>query len=203
MHDPKFDPGFLLAYVCDPAPGRHTTASYQYLDLQRLEKLFSRAKKISSISTRKERYRYADRADALAVDGFYKMLIDGAGACLFGTQVGGPLPLCAWTNAAAGWDLSNDDYLVIGERIYQLRHAFNVREGLNPITDFRPHPRLFGAPPLSGGPARGITIDVDRLARSYYQIMHWDPETGKPAVEHLRNLGLEEVADTLYAPEGT
>ena len=203
MHDPKFDPGFLLVYVCDPTPGRHTTASYQYLDLQHLEELFSRAKKVPSITTRKERFRYADKADGIAVDSFYKMLIDGAGACLFGTQVGGPLPLCPWMNAATGWSLSNDDYLVIGERIYQLRHAFNVREGLNPIRDFRPHPRLFGDPPLFKGPARRITIDVDMLAQSYYQVMHWDPETGKPAAEHLRDLGLEEVADALDAPEGT
>jgi aldehyde:ferredoxin oxidoreductase len=202
MHDPKFDPGFLLAYVCDATPGRHTTASYQYLDLQHLEDLFSRANKVRSITTRRERFRYTDKAESLAVDCFYKMLMDGAGACLFGTQVGGPLPLCAWMNAATGWNLSNDDYLAVGERIYQLRHAFNVREGLNPIRDFRPHPRIYGARPFLKGPARQVTLDVDRLARSYYQTMHWDPETGKPALEHVRNLGLYEVAEAFYRDKG-
>jgi len=202
MHDPKFDPGFIISYYCEPTPGRHTISSYQFLDLQHLEKKFTRARKIPTLSTRKERYRYDNKAEGIAINSFYKMLIDCAGACLFGTQVGGNIPLCEWMNAATGWDLSNDDYLVIGERIHQLRHAFNIREGINPIRDFRPHPRVYGDPPLPKGPARHITLDMDMLARSFYQAMHWDLETGKPDLEHLKELKLDEVVEAFYPQEG-
>ena len=201
MHDPKIDPGFAASYFCEPTPGRHTIASYMFLDVQGLENKFSRAKKIPAFSTRRHRFRYDGTGEALVVDSFFKMLVDGAGVCLFGTQVGGGMPLCEWLNAATGWDLSNDEYLVIGERIEQLRHAFNIREGFNPIRDFRPHPRVYGDPPSSRGPAKGVTIDVDTMAQSFYQALHWDLATGKPKLEHLKRLGLTDVAETLYPSE--
>ncbi|MBW2118947.1 MAG: aldehyde ferredoxin oxidoreductase family protein [Deltaproteobacteria bacterium] len=198
MHDPRFDPGFIFSYCCEPTPGRHTISSYQFLDLQHIEKKFSRAKKIPAFTTRKGRYRYDDKGEGIAVNSLYKTLLDCAGVCLFGTQIGGNIPICQWMNAATGWDLSNDDYLVIAERVHQLRHAFNIREGINPIRDFRPHQRLYGDPPLPKGPARKVTLDFDMLARSYYEAMHWDLNTGKTDIEHLKELGLEEVVETIY-----
>ena len=201
MHDPKFDPGFGTAYACEAAPGRHTTASYTYLDLQVLEKKFQRARKIPALTTHREKYRTDNKGIPLAVDAFYKMLIDGAGICLFGTQIGGNFPLTELLNAAAGWDRSADDYLVVGERIAQLRQAFNLREGLNPRKDFRLHPRIYGDPSLSKGPAKGITLDMEALTNGYYQALHWDPATGRPERERLKTLGLEEVISVLHGED--
>ncbi|HMK35801.1 MAG TPA: aldehyde ferredoxin oxidoreductase family protein [Desulfomonilaceae bacterium] len=198
MHDAKFDPGFAVAYYCEPAPGRHSVTGMQYLDLQFLENQFSRAAKIPLFSTRKKRYDVHDKGNALAVGVFYKMLVDGAGVCLFGTQTGGDLPLCQWMNAATGWDFAPDDYLRAGERVEQLRQAFNVKNGLNPLRDFRPHPRIYGQPPLYSGPLKGITLDVDSLALSFYRAMHWDPATGIPGEQHLRELGLTELIEAFY-----
>jgi aldehyde:ferredoxin oxidoreductase len=201
MHDPKFDPGFMVSYFCEPTPGRHTISSYQYLDLQALHKQFSRARKTAAVTTRKRRFDSRDKGEMLSVDSFYKMLVDCAGACFFGTQVGADLPLCEWMNAATGWNLSNDEYLVAAERIHLLRHCFNIREGLNPIRDFRPHPRIYGDPPLETGPARKVTIDIDTLAESYYRAMHWDVETGRPDRARLKELGLDDVSRTFYPEE--
>jgi aldehyde:ferredoxin oxidoreductase len=198
MHDPKFDPGFAVAYHHDPTPGRHTIASYQFLDLQHLEKKFKRAVRIPALTTHKEKYRYDNKGQAIVVDCFFKMLLDGSGVCLFGTQIGGDMPLGEWLNAVTGWDWSNDDYLVSGERIMQLRQAFNVREGLTSNSAFRPHPRLYGHPPQSKGPAKGVTLNMDQLGHSFYKAMYWDPDTGKPDKDYLKRLGLEEVARTLY-----
>jgi aldehyde:ferredoxin oxidoreductase len=198
MHDPKFDPGFMPVYHCDPTPGRHTTASYTYLDLQILEKRFTRAKKIPALATHKQRHAYDQSGEALAVNCFFKMLLDGAGVCLFGASVGGPMPLVEWLNAATGWSLSSDEYLAIGERIENLRQAFNVREGINAIRDIRPHPRIFGRPPFDKGPAKGVTIDLETMSRTFYEAMRWDLSTGRPDRQHLQNLGLTDVAETLY-----
>lgn len=198
MHDPKFDPGFGTAYACEAAPGRHTTASYTYLDLQVLEKKFKQARKIPAFTTHTEKYRTDNKGEALAVDTFYKMLVDGAGVCLFGTQIGGHFPLTELLNAATGWDRSPDGYLVVGERIAQLRQAYNLREGLQPRKDFRLHPRLYGDPALPNGPAKGITLDMEGLTEGYYRALHWDPATGRPERDQLVALGLEEVAPVLY-----
>ncbi|MBW2095984.1 MAG: aldehyde ferredoxin oxidoreductase family protein [Deltaproteobacteria bacterium] len=201
MHDPKFDPGFLISYFCEPTPGRHTISSYQYLDLQELHKKFSRARKTAAVTSRKKRFNPKDKGEMLAVDSFYKMLVDCAGACFFGTQVGAELPLCEWMNAATGWNLPPDAYLVAAERVHKLRHSFNVREGLNPIRDFRPHPRLYGDPPQDKGPARKVTIDIDTLAESYYKAMHWELQTGKPHRKRLEELGLPDVLQEFYPPD--
>ncbi len=57
MHDPKFDPGFGVSFYCEAVPGRHTVTSYQYLELQFLEKQFGRAAKIPLITTRRGKDR--------------------------------------------------------------------------------------------------------------------------------------------------
>jgi aldehyde:ferredoxin oxidoreductase len=198
MHDPKFDPGFGMAYSCEPAPGRHSVSSYMLLDLERLDRQFRRAKRTPAFMTAKERYRYDNKGEAMAIGSFFRMLVDSAGACTFGTQVGGDIPLIRWLNAATGWNLSDEDYLLIGERIEQLRHAYNVREGLNPSRDFRLHPRISGNPPLDKGPAKGVSLDLDAMAKAYYEAMGWDLSTGLPDPARLEGIGLHEVIAALH-----
>ncbi len=199
MQDPKYDPGVIISYVCEPTPARHTITSYLWLDLQQIHKKFSHANKIPLFVSRKGRYKNEGKGENLALGSYYKMLMDCTGACLFGTEVGGDIPLCEWMNAATGWNLSGDEYLVAAERVHKLRHSFNVREGLNPIRDCRPHPRLCGNPPLQKGPARSVNLDIDTLADSYYEAMHWDKATGKPHRKRLEEIGLEEVSRELYS----
>jgi aldehyde:ferredoxin oxidoreductase len=195
MHDAKYDPAYLATYTCEPTPGHHTISAFTYLELQVLEKQFRRAPKLPPIAFKRSKGKPEGKGEMLAVDSFYKMLVDASGACFFGTQVGGPIPLVDWMNAATGWTLSADDYLAVGERIHQLRHAFNVREGINPARDCRPHPRLYGDPPLSSGPWRNTTLDADGFIREYYRAMHWDLESGQAESAHLSQVGLPEVAD--------
>ncbi|MFH0825085.1 MAG: aldehyde ferredoxin oxidoreductase family protein [Pseudomonadota bacterium] len=194
MHDPKYDEGWLPTYHCEPSPARHTVACDQYLDLQRLDRQFKRA---AEPDTSPEAH-----ARLLAVSSYYKMLVDCAGACLFGTQVGGDIPLCEWMNAATGWELSNDEYLVVGERVKQLRHAFNLREGINPVRDYRPHPRTVGTPPLPSGPLKNVSLDVDARAAEYYHAHEWDLRTGIPTLAKLKELGLHEVIEVFYPDHG-
>ncbi len=196
MHDPKYDPGYGLAYYCEPTPGRHTITSQTYLDLWLFEKQFKRAKKISALSGRKQRFRIEDKAQGLALGSFFKMVVDCAGVCLFGTQIGARIPLGEWINAATGMGLTNDEYLVIGERVEQLRHAFNLRQGLNPLRDFKPHPRVYGDPAPEKGPAKGITLDLDGMARDFYRVMGWDEDSGTILPARLKELGLEGLGKT-------
>jgi aldehyde:ferredoxin oxidoreductase len=79
-----------------------------------------------------------------------------------------------------------------------LRHAFNVREGLNPVRDFKLHDRAWGNPPFDKGPHKKITIDMDTMSKSFYEAMRWDINTGKPELDHLRQMGLEDVSQVLH-----
>jgi aldehyde:ferredoxin oxidoreductase len=201
MHDPKFDPGFGMAYLCEPAPSRHMVSSYMLLDLERLERQFTRAEKTPAFMTAGERYRYDNKGEAMAIGSFFRMLVDCVGGCVFGTQVGGDIPLVEWLAAATGWELSDEECLVIGERVEQLRHAFNIREGINPARHFKLHPRMLGDPPMDKGPAKGITLDAAAMAEAFYAAMGWNLATGKPKPSRLEKLGLNEIIPVLY-PEG-
>ena len=100
--------------------------------------------------------------------------------------------------AVTGLGLSADDYLIIGETVLQLRHLFNVREGVNPVRNFAPHGRIFGKPSQEKGPARGLTLYYSKLSKDFYKQMHWDKDTGMPNRDYLKKLGLwDDVADII------
>lgn len=77
---------------------------------------------------------------------FYMQLVNCSGLCLFGALTSS-LPVVEYLNALTGWDLPNDEYLKIGERILNLRKAFNVREGVK-IEQCKLPDRALGLPPL-------------------------------------------------------
>ncbi len=201
MHDPKLDPGYGMVYFCDAAPGRHTVTGGGFLELQSLDKKFSRAPSLPPVTTMKSRHKYEEQGEGVAVGLFYKMLVDSAGICIFGTQVGGDIPICEWMNGATGWTFTNDQYLETGERIAQLRHSFNTREGINPAKDFLLHPRLQGKPALEAGPLKKVSLDPKALAETFYKATKRDLDTGRVDKAHLMKLGLEDVVQEIYTSE--
>jgi aldehyde:ferredoxin oxidoreductase len=85
----------------------------------------------------------------------------------------------------------------IGERIANLRIAFNLREGVRNV-DIPMHGRLIGSPPLEAGPLAGVTVDIDTQVKDYLEAMGWDTESGVPKKETLEGLGLGFVAADLH-----
>jgi aldehyde:ferredoxin oxidoreductase len=100
-------------------------------------------------------------------------------------------------NAAAGWDLSLEEMLRIGERANNLTRVFNAREGFTRKDDTLPE-RLFQ--PLEAGALKGVSYPRDEFERALsdlYEFKGWDVETGVPTREKLRDLGIEWAADKL------
>ena len=82
-----------------------------------------------------------------------------------------------------------------GERIFNLKRAFNNRLGIRRGNDRLPE-RLFI--PMSNG-SRGRTPRMEMLLDEYYACREWDWETGKPARNKLISLGLPEIAEELWS----
>ena len=100
--------------------------------------------------------------------------------------------------AVTGFTYTPDDILQVGERINNLAHAFNVREGLTRADDTLPERLL--TEPLKGGASKGHFISRDELNQmldEYYEARGWDVQTGAPSREKLEELGLGYVADHL------
>lgn len=129
---------------------------------------------------------------------FMGHMVNATGQCLIGLGFGtGPDKLAGMVNAVTGLNYSVEEFLKTGERIANLRHAFNLREGINEL-HFETHPRIYGDPPQQDGPLKGVTIDIK--AQMYWNLgaLDWDPITTKPSKKKLLDLGLDDIAAELY-----
>jgi aldehyde:ferredoxin oxidoreductase len=82
-----------------------------------------------------------------------------------------------------------------GERIFNLKRAFNNRLGLRRGNDRLPQALSI---PLRNGTG-GRTPHMDRLLADYYACRGWDWDTGRPRRETLIDLGLADIAEELWA----
>lgn len=187
MHDSRLDAGMGIAYQCEPTPGRHTISSYLYAHLYRTTKRLPGVKRLIRAAPGRDGKKVALYTGTTIL----MQLINGSGVCEFGVMCS-DLPLTDYLNAVTGWGLGRDEYMRIGERILSLRKAFNVREGLRP-GDSLLHPRAAGIPPLSSGPLKGKSVDMDRLQAVFFSLMGWDPSTGGPTREKMAELEIAEL----------
>ncbi|MHA1541780.1 MAG: aldehyde ferredoxin oxidoreductase family protein [Candidatus Hodarchaeales archaeon] len=93
-----------------------------------------------------------------------------------------------------GYEFSEKDFRLLGERIYNLERVYNIREGLTRDDDTLPKRLL--EEPLPDGPAEGQTVNLDPLLDAYYAYRGWD-KNGVPTPEKLTELGLEYFVDKM------
>jgi len=158
--------------------------------------------KLSPISPAAARYQMdatpGRHTQGFGPSGFHGHVVNAAGLCLFGHSAADPVKYIAgFMSAVTGWDRSMDELLKIGERIANMRHAFNLREGINPL-ELKVHPRIIGKPPYETGPLAGVTADIE--AQVYWNLgaLDWDRVTTKPSKKKLQELGLEDVVKDLW-----
>ncbi len=187
MHDPRLDPGFAIAYQCEPTPGHHTISSFAYPGLFGIQKKYPVIKKM----VRSAKDKTSKNIQLYAAGSFYMQLVNACGMCELGA-ISITLPVVEYINAVTGWGITPDEYLKTGERILALRKVFNVREGIKP-EDHKMNSRAIGTPPLKKGPLKGVTIDNDKLISEFYSIAGWDPVTGGPNLDKMKELGLDNV----------
>ena len=90
-------------------------------------------------------------------------------------------------------ELGSDEYMAkVGERVFNLEKAFNLREGFGRKDDTLPL-RLTTEPLRNAGPSEGqIVRKLDTLLDEYYRLRGWD-KNGVPTPAKLKELGLDEV----------
>jgi aldehyde:ferredoxin oxidoreductase len=101
-------------------------------------------------------------------------------------------------NAITGRSLTLGDALTIGRRSINQLRVFNFRHGLDPALEA---PSLrYGSTPRDG-PAQGKAIQAHFawMKRFYFELMGWDPATGRPLPRTLHSLGLEKLIPDLEA----
>jgi len=131
--------------------------------------------------------------------GFEGHVINAAGLCVMGHLwiANSSKYIAGWMSAVTGWERSMDELLKIGERITNIRHAFNLREDINPLK-WKVHPRIIGVPPQKVGPLAGVTADIEAQVYRNLGALDWDRVTTKPSRNKLLELGLDDVAHDLW-----
>ncbi len=97
--------------------------------------------------------------------------------------------------AVTGFDMSNAELMVIGERIYNVARAFNTREGFTRKDDTLPWRILHE--PIPKGKSAGAYVkpkELEHMLDEYYQARGWS-EDGIPTKAKLVSLDLDDIAE--------
>ncbi len=183
-HDPRGGWGFAIGYGADPTPGRHNQGGGQHppgLDIPEV--------------TREQR---AGRGLYHKISTNYMHAASALGLCQF---VIGSYPhadqLVEALRPITGWDdVTTEELLETGERVTNVRLAFNLREGVK--GPFEYPDRMRGVPAKEVGPRAGITFTHEEVYGEYLELMDWDPATGKPSRAKLLELGLDDIAEDIW-----
>jgi len=177
-YDPRGINSMALSYATSNRGGCHLRAYAVSFDVLGVPK------KMDPLKVDKEKVEYVKyQQDYFAV-------IDSLVVCKFNTFSTDIDDYLGVLSAVTGWDdLTKEELLEIGERIYNLERLFAVREGKG-YKDYLPKRLL--EEPLPDGPAKGRTAKeaLESYLPYFYEVRGW--EDGKPKPETLKRLGLEE-----------
>lgn len=114
--------------------------------------------------------------------------IDAVGLCLFTSFAMGADDYADLYNSICGTKLTGNDFVEIGDRIWNLERLYNLKAGIDPSEDTLPKRLL--EEPISSGPSTGHVNKLSITLPEYYKARGWT-EKGIPTEEKLTLLGLE------------
>ena len=183
-HDSRGGHHFAIGYGAEPTPGRHTQSG---------EGPFP-----TGVLPDFDRRTFQGRGEPHKIGSNFNQVMNASGCCMivFGDGYGHADYFVEAIRVITGWDITREELLKTGERIDNMRQAFNVREGVK--LPFQFPDRMMGIPPKKVGPRAGITLNKNEMFNEYLTAMDWDVNSGKPSKKKLLELGLTDVAQVLW-----
>jgi aldehyde:ferredoxin oxidoreductase len=183
-HDIRSCYGMALTYLYSPRGACHTTAdAYKALrksneiDFTSIEvektAVHSNSKELVKSTANLQNYR-----------ALYSSLI----SCIFFNPP--PQYMAEILNSLFGHEYDLHDIQNLGERIFTLKRLFNLKMGLTPNDETIPQILLT---PKREGVVRGKAPDYRKLKRIYYDFRTWNPNSGAPKVNKLKELDLDKI----------
>jgi aldehyde:ferredoxin oxidoreductase len=188
-HDPRISPTWSLRY----ATGSIGAAHMEPLQAEELEGIGILPGPCPELgySTLLDRFEEKGKGIVVAKGQNLGTLLDSLTICFFLWQTAGvrqPAIYLDLLNNTTGLDMNVDEFLLAGERIFNLKRMFNVRRGISRKDDILP--ARFLTRRLEGG-TQGYIPNLGLMLNEYYSFRGWGEE-GIPTRECLSRLGLEE-----------
>jgi aldehyde:ferredoxin oxidoreductase len=146
-------------------------------------------------------HSYEGQGVVLAVENDYIAALGSLGLCLFfggGGGTGLDHNDIAWLfSATTGFEMDGDGLLKVGERIFTVERAFNIREGMCRKDDTLPE-RFFVEKVTPFGRTGLNKAKFQAMLDEYYTFRGWDEE-GVPTKEKLDELNLDYIAEQIGA----
>lgn len=174
-YDPRGIKGQGLAYATSNRGGCHVRA---YLI----------SPEILALPEKLEKFEYQGKAQWVKIFQDLTAAIDSLGLCLFTSFALTADDYAKLYSYVTGLELSQEDLLLAGERIWNYERVFNCNSGLSKKDDTLPERLL--SDPIIDGPAKGHTHELHKLLPEYYSIRGWN-ENGFPNNETLKKFEFE------------
>jgi aldehyde:ferredoxin oxidoreductase len=183
-HDPRALSGMAVVYATSPRGACHMQGDMYLVDM---------GLTIPEVGIFPGgRFKTRGKSAIVARVQEWRTLYNSAIMCIF---VNPTAPLLVKLLAeATGWSSDIVWWQRTGERIFNLKRAFNNRLGVCRGNDRLPQMLFI---PMSNG-SRGRTPQMETLLTEYYAEREWDWETGKPSRQKLISLGLPGIAEDLW-----
>ena len=187
MHDPRADSGMALVYATSPIGASHNQSEYYLVDTS--------GKTVEDLNiVALDRFETQGKAGNLARHQDWRAVTASLVQCIFpNPPVKNMVEMLA---AATGYDITLDNVLSYGERMWDLKRALNIKLGYAARASEK-LPELL-LKPLADGNTEGHVPELEPMLREYYAAREWDWETGKPRREKLLALGMPEIAKDLW-----
>lgn len=183
-HDPRFSFGMALTYAFSPRGACHMTADTYKAHRASNEIDFTSigVKKLSLDSIDREKVKSTINLQD------YRALYSSMISCMFSNPP--PEYMKDMINSLLGFDLNLEEMLLMGERIFNMKRLFNIKMGLTAEDDHVPEVLL---KPLKEGATKGKAPNFEKMKALYYELRKWDPKTGKPLPNKLKQLDLDNL----------
>ncbi len=179
MHDPRAYHSMGLVYATSPRGADHNKSDAYQVDI---------GSGHPELELPVEDRWDNDKAAIVEKSQNFRMITDAIGLCHF-AQV--PFSLITqMVNASAGWDLTMEDLLKAGERIFQLQRSLSCKLGIQAKDDCLPE---LAMQPISDGGQEGHVPDMEKMLTDYYVLRDWDKTSGKPSKNRMESLGIKDI----------
>jgi aldehyde:ferredoxin oxidoreductase len=177
QHDPRGFSGLAVGYATSPRGACHMSADMYNVQMGQPNEAFD----IESED------RFLNEADIVAKHQNFRALTNSAVICNFYPLNGEELT--NFINLVTGWNLSVEDIVTTGERIFTMMRLLNLKLGYD--TSNEKLPELITRP--LEGPTKGHVPNIEEQLNTWYEFRNWDRKSGRPSSKNLKALGLDDL----------